>query len=671
MFNNYTQKPFMMKKKRIVNSLAACFFGLMLNAQEATTISGDLHVLANGNIAFHGDVTVTGTGTLQNTGGTLYTLAGSTGEEYIQLSATANLYVDGGAFTFKNETNEAITNLTIGNSGKVIVPPGNSLTVTGDLDNSSADTGIYLLADATGYAQLLASGGVLNRGTLYAEQYLTAQNTEGWRQLSSPVTATLAQFDDDFLIYYPAAPGTVGRSDQWNVQWYDARPVGNSVPGSAGPNPHNSNSPAANNGVHHSSANAKHWTYLPNNSTTIGPMNDGIAVNLYTGGAFSILDSGVLDVAGLFGHGDYSYGCYSTHDIRFEQGKVPLETNQLLVTGWNLIPNPYPCNLDLGLLLGDAANFDLNYKAVHVWDARNQQYVAITDDINNAIDWNTGDSLNNMVMSSAHNIGPFQAFWVKADYTNPGNNPNATENIVLRNAHRTVEATMNTLKTTPPVIALRTWDDDNIGKDQALVAFDASYDLAIENRDAIKFFSSNPEVPAVATMAEGVNLSINRLPLPAPSHSIPVNFASQQNGKNYHVGLGLQDINPNWTIYLEDRKTATMTNMRTNSRYSFVHDGAFAGNRFVLHINKFAGNVNPERYNHVSIYGNDDGINVAFANPQHSTAEIIISNLAGQTFYQGTVSTGTLFTFPINDDVAMYVVRVVTGERVFYEKIVK
>jgi hypothetical protein len=51
-------------------------------------------------------------------------------------------------------------------------------------------------------------------------------------------------------------------------------------------------------------------------------------------------------------------------------------------------------------------------------------------------------------------------------------------------------------------------------------------------------------------------------------------------------------------------------------------------------------------------------------------ADVLITNLAGQIIYNGTVSTEEPFLFPINDDVAMYVVHVIAGDKISQEKVV-
>ena len=113
-----------------------------------------------------------------------------------------------------------------------------------------------------------------------------------------------------------------------------------------------------------------------------------------------------------------------------------------------------------------------------------------------------------------------------------------------------------------------------------------------------------------------------------------------------------------------------MHNLR-NGEYTFTHDASMKTNRFVVHINKMPGNIDANSWNNVAIYANADGINVAFANPDASTAQVFISTLTGQTLFLGDVSTGHTFTFPINNDIAVYAIQVVTGNKVTHEKVVR
>jgi len=574
------------------------------------------------------------------------------GDTRISFGDLTNLSLDNGTWTTEwdspNENNEVLNDLTIGANGEVRVPPVNSLTTNGEFINGNA---LYLEADANGYGQLLTLGTVTTKGVTEAQQFFTVGTTEGWRQMSSPVTTSLDDIKDDFDFSYSPVAHAGGLQDSTqNIWWYDASPIN-----PAGGNT-TSTLPLG------SDANAKHWTYATA-SEAIGPANNAKGWDIWMGAPNVYTDGGRMTLTGEFGNGNYDFDCYRTDDFIANQSGT---TNSTLITGWNLIPNPYPSNIDVSTLLTDATNFDLAYKAIHVWDATNQRYIALTADIPSVIEWNNSQA---NAQDETNNIAPFQAFWVKAAAT-PSDAATADEDITLVNAHRTVEDNANFFKTTPPLIRLKLATLNEKYSDQSVIAFSDESTDGIDNNDALKLNSLNENTPNLSSVAEGTNLSINRLRNPAPYHSVPLHIETVKNGTEATIDMRDENIDPAWTIYLEDVKYGKMHNLR-NGEYTFAHDASMKTNRFVVHINKFAGNIDVNSWNNVNIYTNTDGINVAFANPDESTASITISNLAGQLIYQGQVSTGRLFTFPINDDMAVYAVQVITGSKVTHEKVVR
>lgn len=378
--------------------------GLLLPAQTNNIETGTTFYVSEGTSVYFSGVAIDGLLSVQAVNAeTEIVIDGEiTGDANFELNGNkVNLTLNAGTWNVLNADDEYVNNLFMQATGVAEVPAAHSLTILGDFNNTNTTVGVKLLADASGYGQILTSGTVTNAGTTYAEQYLTSQTNAGWRQLASPVSTTLAEVDDDFETFYPNGPGPVGNAAQYNIWWYDASPI----------NPNGTNVTA---NLLGSDADAKHFKAADNNTLAFGPANNARGFTIFSGSAFDITNAGVLDVSGVFGNGDYTFDCYRTHDFIAGQSGT---TTQQLITGWNLIPNPYPSNIDVSNLLSDATNFDLAYKAVHVWNAKVQQYVAITEGA--FIDWNT----SNDTLGSAKNIAPFQAFWVKADYSNPSSNP--------------------------------------------------------------------------------------------------------------------------------------------------------------------------------------------------------------------------------------------------------
>ena len=489
------------------------------------------------------------------------------------------------------------------------------------MDNKNTGNGIVLLADNTGYAQLLTTGTITAKGGTQAEQFLTASANEGWRQFGFPVSAPLAQIDDDFETYYPNGPGQVGTSNQWNVKYWIPVPSG----GVGSP--------------------AFGWEVDFDNSEVIGPDSGIPGYAMYAGGLFDMYNNGILDVSGEVGNGDYTYFTYPA------SATVEQTTEDI---GWNLVPNPYPSNIDVNALLTDATNFPLAYKAIHVWDSKTGQYQAITDDVSITFTGTTN-------AANTVNIAPFQAFWVKGSTT-------VNQSITLKNTHRTVVAQGNFFKTAPDLIRLNAIAADG-ELDQTIITFEQGAEDNIDGRDAYKLMSLNDAVHNMYTEVEGSKLAINRSSVPAPDKHIPMQFVASNAGQ-YKIDMVEETVDINWAIELEDHKTGAVHNLRAGE-YSFKNDPNFTSNRFTVHINKTGRSVALNNAERVAIYGNDGGINVSFLSTKSRIADISIYNVSGQTLFNGRMNTDKTFVWPTKGIPAMYVVNVKLLTETFTEKVVR
>lgn len=598
--------------------------GLLFSSLAFSQVTVDGNLFINTGATFYSDMAIninTTTGSL-NVEGNLEVTGDITGDEKVVLAETASLDLDAGTLTL-NETNEKFTDLTLGTTGIVEVSAGKSLTLTGDLDNQNTSDGLTLLADASGYAQLLTTGTISTKGGTHAEQYLTASANEGWRQFGSPVTATFAQVDDDFQTYYPNSPGTVGTSEKWNLKYWDASST------TATP-----------------TDPAKGWTEVYNNAVSFGPANNAIGYSIFVGSYFNVLNNGILDLEGEVGNGDYTYQTQ------------PTSANGLAAAinkGWQLIPNPYPSNINISDLLGNTSDFPLAYKAIHIWNGKSQQYTAVADNVYTDFSGTTTPD-NNTV-----NIAPFQAFWVKGSET-------VTETVTLKNSHRTLVAQGNYFKTTPDLIRLNATAADG-AIDQTIITFEQDADDNLDGRDAFKIMSLNEDMHNMYTFADGNKIAINRKAIPAPDKHIPMYFEAP-NANVFKIDMVQETVAINWAIELEDHKTGAIHNLR-NGEYSFKNDPSFTSNRFTVHINKTGRSVALNNAERVNIYGNDEGINVSFLSTKSQIADVSIYNVAGQTLFTGRINTDETFVWPVHGIPAMYVVNVKLLTETFTEKVVR
>jgi hypothetical protein len=297
----------------------------------------------------------------------------------------------------------------------------------------------------------------------------------------------------------------------------------------------------------------------------------------------------------------------------------------------------------------------LAYKGIHIWDAVSQQYIAVTDNVLTSF-------VGTVNSQTSVNIAPFQAFWVKGDDA-------TTETVTLKNSHRTLVAQGNYLKTAPDLIRLNAIAADG-ALDQTIITFEYEADDNLDGRDAFKIMSLNEDMHNMYTFADGNKIAINRKAMPEPDKHIPMQFEAPT-AAEYSIDMVEATVDLGWYVELEDHKTGELHNMR-DSEYNFTNDPDFNGNRFTVHINKQGESIASYNAERVYIHGNDDGINVVFGfMKEAASADVLITNLAGQVLFNQTVSTEAPFIFPVREDISMYVVHVVTNGKVTHEKIVR
>jgi hypothetical protein len=225
-------------------------------------------------------------------------------------------------------------------------------------------------------------------------------------------------------------------------------------------------------------------------------------------------------------------------------------------------------------------------------------------------------------------------------------------------------------KAAPALIRLNA-TADNGDIDQTVLTFEEGTVDGIEDRDAFKIKSLNEAKPNLFTCAEGKDLSINRLSKPAPDKHLPM-FFEQKDNREFTIDMVVATVDNFWMIELEYHKTGTIENLRTTTN-TYKNDPSFVGNRFTVHIDRTGKKVVNTNPGNINIYGNDDGLNVNFANfgDKQSLTNVMITNLAGQIYFDGRVETDEAFVFPVSGVKCMYIVYVTVGTQTEVRKVVK
>ncbi|MFL5753965.1 MAG: PKD domain-containing protein, partial [Bacteroidia bacterium] len=303
---------------------------------------------------------------------------------------------------------------------------------------------------------------------------------------------------------------------------------------------------------------------------------------------FPIIDSGWVEPTGLAESiNNKGYLCYIgpnprtisvTGPIASKAGvNIPLtstNTGTPGVDGWNFVSNPYPAPIDWDnvILSGQTAN------EIQIWNDAAQQYGVYVQ--------GTGgvgtNGVRNVIASS-------QSFWV---YCTAGTTLALTENFKTTASSTFIKhSAPGTVLNSSTGISrqLKLSINGNAYSDEALINFvngaSVNYDAYY---DASKFYSFNPAVPGINTVASDtsgdVDLSINSIPDTTGAIVIPVRATTGTSGVfTIHAEFLDNALSTNCMI-LEDLATSTFTTLTGNNSYTFSMTDTTKAVRFLLHI---------------------------------------------------------------------------------------
>ena len=380
----------------------------------------------------------------------------------------------------------------------------------------------------TSYGRITGSGGTIT-GAVTVQKVMSSSNG-GWRQISLPVDATIASLTGIDLL-----TTSHGVSNERNVFYWDPTNIG-------------ANTAAGWTQATAADDETKAYTVYSNNGH---------------GGQHDI--SGTISIAGTPNNGTYTVNLQYTFD---PAGNLLTAMQR----GWNFIPNRYASNIDVSVLVTDG-NFGTTYKAIHVYDNANAQYMAINQSTRNT--YNNAGSLP----IATSDIMPFQGFWVKATST--------SQSIQLKNSHRITDLSTSTVlahRTEQKQLLKLMVSDETGRRDQALVFFhpDAT-DQLDGTMDMFKLKSPDPSVPTLYCREGELDLCANALPVPQTERSVQLMFESRKHGTVYTFDPDFSAYTTALPVAMEDRKTGELYAL-SKGKFSFVHDGQFGADRFVLHF---------------------------------------------------------------------------------------
>ncbi|TLX77470.1 T9SS type A sorting domain-containing protein [Labilibacter sediminis] len=281
------------------------------------------------------------------------------------------------------------------------------------------------------------------------------------------------------------------------------------------------------------------WNNLTKTTYTFSDPLEGYAVNLK--------EQGTISHSGLVNN-DVSY-------------------TRTLGASWYLVANPYPSYIDLSksseLNFGDALT--------SIWTRTD-----LPGDIRGYATYNLASGVG--VNGGVRFVPPGQSFWVR-NYT-------ASSDFIIKSGAR-VHTTGVALKSTGGEgvdDVLRFKMVNQYTTDEGVVVFREIGTSELTRFDSEKRIDSNKKVPNVYSLKGEKKVSISLLPEISENRGVLLGYSVKTEGAGVSIlrFTNINDFKPGLPVYLEDKLTGTIVDLRQQSEYEFMAVAGEDNGRFEL-----------------------------------------------------------------------------------------
>ena len=301
--------------------------------------------------------------------------------------------------------------------------------------------------------------------------------------------------------------------------------------------------------------------------------------------------------------------------------------------GYNLIGNSYPSAINILGFQTWGSNMDAS---MWLWNGAN--YIS-----------------SNGVIGDFTTVASNQAFMVKANAVG---------------AMFTIPSTAKTFggsflkSTVADVLKLKV--SGNGYNDAAFINFNSNATANYDGQFDVEKIFGIDAAPQFYSTITNKNLSINTLPSLTSPVVVPMSLNVGANATYTITASEMSSFANGTTITLEDTKTGTFTNLMQQAVYTFTASPADNANRFKVHFG--VNGINENTNGNISIYSNSNVIYVN-NNSNEVVKEIVVMNVLGQEILNKKAANTTVNTITMDVASAYYVVKVVTENKVYTEKV--
>ena len=315
--------------------------------------------------------------------------------------------------------------------------------------------------------------------------------------------------------------------------------------------------------------------------------------------------------------------------------------------GWNMVGNPYPAPINWSNGGVTKTNVD---STIYIWNANTSSYAT----------WNGSTGTN----GGSKNIALGQAFYVHANASSPSI-------AVTESAKTTTTPTFFAKKSASNMLSIKLIDGAN-HSDEAIINFNDNATKGFDaNLDAYKLDGYNLNV--TSKNINGTRLAFNAMPLEGGLNIIPLTVSSKSEGTHRLAIAGVESIDKNLTLFLEDLTANTRTKITADIKLEITVDGN--ANRYrILAFNSNTSKVdnNGKSVNVISAYPNPIANNeLNIINPTTEVMNITIMDMTGKVMSQDVYTGGMKTTIPFNFPIGVYNVIVKSSSNVQTIKVVK
>lgn len=315
--------------------------------------------------------------------------------------------------------------------------------------------------------------------------------------------------------------------------------------------------------------------------------------------------------------------------------------------GYSLICNPYPSAINLGP--GD------NHPGITMTNLDNSVWYRKNNDFA-TYNYYSGEGQN----GGTQYVPAMQAFWVQIISPSGGG-------FLVDNTARCHDPGKNFYKMSSNSNVFRIQIEKDSLVDETVIGFYPAAVSSYDPYDSQKMFSTDANAPQLYTItSDSIQLAIDGLESISYNDEtiVPLGFLANNSGTYMLHATNIPDFDPSVNIYLEDKMTSYLQDLRQNDTYTFSSGAVNDTNRFSLHFGNIVTGIN-ENTAFASIYSYYRDI---YINSLKENCTVEIYDVLGKLILKEYAGCGSS-TFYIGSGKGIYIVKVLNESNVITRKV--